>query len=75
MTEHIPTVVVGAGQAGLALSHCLTARGLEHVVLERGTIAHSWRTAAVGLLQPALPQLADPVARATATTERIPRAS
>jgi putative flavoprotein involved in K+ transport len=44
MTEYIPTVVVGAGQAGLALSHCLTARGLEHVVLDRGTIAHSWRT-------------------------------
>ena len=44
MTEYIPTVVVGAGQAGLALSHCLAARGLEHVVLDRGTIAHSWRT-------------------------------
>ena len=44
MTEHIATVVVGAGQAGLALSHCLTARGHEHVVLDRGTIAHSWRT-------------------------------
>jgi putative flavoprotein involved in K+ transport len=48
MTESIPspvpTVVVGAGQAGLALSRCLTARGLRHVVLERGTIAHSWRT-------------------------------
>jgi putative flavoprotein involved in K+ transport len=44
MTEHIPTVVVGAGQSGLALSHCLTERGLAHAVLDRGTIAHSWRT-------------------------------
>lgn len=44
MTEHIPTVIVGAGQAGLALSHCLTERGLPHAVLDRGTIAHSWRT-------------------------------
>jgi len=44
ITGHIATVVIGAGQAGLALSHCLTARGLEHVVLDRGTIAHSWRT-------------------------------
>ena len=44
MTAHVPTVVVGAGQAGLALSHCLAARGHEHVVLERGTVAHSWRT-------------------------------
>ena len=63
MTEYIPTVVVGAGQAGLALSHCLTARGLEHVVLDRGTIAHSWRTQRWDSFSAALPQLADPTAR------------
>lgn len=33
------TVVIGAGQAGLALSHCLTERGHEHVLLERGRVA------------------------------------
>jgi putative flavoprotein involved in K+ transport len=37
-------VVVGAGQAGLATSACLTRAGVDHVVLERGTAAHSWRT-------------------------------
>ena len=36
--------VIGAGHAGLAMSYCLTARGIDHVVLERGEIANSWRT-------------------------------
>jgi putative flavoprotein involved in K+ transport len=37
-------VVVGAGPAGLAASAALTARGVEHVVLERGRPGESWRT-------------------------------
>ena len=36
-------VVVGAGHAGLATSRCLTERGIDHVVLERGEVANSWR--------------------------------
>jgi putative flavoprotein involved in K+ transport len=36
------TLIVGAGQAGLALSHCLSARGIDHVVLERGRIGERW---------------------------------
>ena len=36
-------IVVGAGQAGLAVSHELTAAGLDHTVLERGEIANTWR--------------------------------
>ena len=36
-------VVIGAGHAGLAASHCLTGLGIEHVVLERGEVANSWR--------------------------------
>jgi putative flavoprotein involved in K+ transport len=40
--EHNHTIVIGAGQAGLALSACLTERGHEHVVLERGRIAERW---------------------------------
>jgi putative flavoprotein involved in K+ transport len=35
-------IVVGAGQAGLAVSHLLTASGVEHVVLERGRVAERW---------------------------------
>ena len=37
-------VIIGAGQAGLAMSHGLTARGIEHVVLERGRVAERWRS-------------------------------
>ena len=37
-------VIVGGGQAGLAMSRCLTDRSIDHVVLERGDVAHSWET-------------------------------
>ncbi len=36
------TLIVGAGQAGLALSHHLTAAGHEHVLLERGRVGQRW---------------------------------
>jgi putative flavoprotein involved in K+ transport len=36
-------VVIGAGHAGLAMSQCLSARSIDHVVLERGEVANSWR--------------------------------
>ncbi|MET0941720.1 MAG: NAD(P)-binding domain-containing protein [Mesorhizobium sp.] len=38
------TVIVGAGHAGLAMSRCLAERSIDHVLLERGEVAHSWRT-------------------------------
>src|SRR6188472_966963 len=41
--EAANVLVVGAGQAGLALSHELSARGVEHLVLERGRVGQSWR--------------------------------
>lgn len=37
-------VVIGAGQAGLAVSRVLTDLAVEHVVLERGAVADRWRT-------------------------------
>jgi putative flavoprotein involved in K+ transport len=37
-------VIVGAGHAGLAMSRCLTDRSIDHVLLERGEVASSWRT-------------------------------
>jgi putative flavoprotein involved in K+ transport len=37
-------VVVGAGHAGLAMSRRLTERSIDHLVLERGEVANSWRT-------------------------------
>jgi putative flavoprotein involved in K+ transport len=36
--------VIGAGHAGLAMSRRLTERSIDHVVLERGEVANSWRT-------------------------------
>src|SRR4051812_4795779 len=38
------TVVIGAGHCGLAMSNLLTSRSIDHVVLERGEVANSWRT-------------------------------
>jgi putative flavoprotein involved in K+ transport len=39
----VTTVIVGAGHAGLAMSRCLTARSIDHVILERGEVANSWK--------------------------------
>lgn len=41
--EQVDTVVVGAGHAGLAMSHELTGLGVDHVVLEKGTVASRWK--------------------------------
>ena len=37
-------VVIGGGQAGLAMSYQLKQAGIDHVVLEKNQIAHSWKT-------------------------------
>jgi putative flavoprotein involved in K+ transport len=42
--EKIDTLVVGGGQAGLAMSYHLKRLGREHVVIERGRVAESWRS-------------------------------
>jgi putative flavoprotein involved in K+ transport len=38
------TIIIGGGQAGLAMSRCLTDRGVDHVILERGRVAERWRS-------------------------------
>lgn len=40
----VTTVVIGAGHCGLAMSRHLAARSIDHVVLDRGEVANSWRT-------------------------------
>ncbi|WNF45889.1 NAD(P)/FAD-dependent oxidoreductase [Pseudomonas sp. SG20056] len=40
----IDTLVVGAGQAGVAISEHLSKLGVPHLVLERNRIAEAWRT-------------------------------
>jgi putative flavoprotein involved in K+ transport len=41
--QHYPVAVIGGGQAGLSVSYCLMELGIDHIVLERKRIAHSWR--------------------------------
>jgi len=40
----VPAVVIGAGHAGLAVSHVLGPAGIEHRALERGSLAQRWRS-------------------------------
>ena len=42
--ERVETLVIGGGQAGLAMSHHLKQRALPHLVLERGRIGERWRS-------------------------------
>ncbi len=45
LPEKIDTLVVGGGQAGIAMSEHLSNNGVPHVVLERDRIAERWRSA------------------------------
>lgn len=40
---HFDVVIVGAGQAGLSMSHALTRAGIRHLVLEKNRVGHAWR--------------------------------
>lgn len=42
--KRIEALVIGGGQAGLAMSRSLTRNGVEHVVLERGRVGERWRS-------------------------------
>mgnify|MGYP000396690567 FL=1 len=43
MSQHHDVIIVGAGQAGLSLSHYLQQRGIDHLLLEKHTPMHAWR--------------------------------
>ena len=45
ITGHYPVVVIGGGQAGLAMSWCLKQRDVHHIVLERDRVGHEWADA------------------------------
>jgi putative flavoprotein involved in K+ transport len=43
-SEQVDIIIVGGGQAGLALSYYLTEQGREHPILEQGRLVESWRS-------------------------------
>ena len=43
MKNHYSVIVVGGGQAGLAISYCLKAKSIDHIVLEKNQIGYAWR--------------------------------
>jgi putative flavoprotein involved in K+ transport len=44
MKTHYPVIIVGGGQAGLSMSFCLKERGFDHLIFEKHTIGHAWRS-------------------------------
>lgn len=42
--EQIDTLIIGGGQAGLAMSDMLSRRGIAHLVIEQNRIAERWRS-------------------------------
>jgi putative flavoprotein involved in K+ transport len=43
-TTHYSVIIVGGGQAGLSMSACLKERGIDHLVIEKRSVVHTWRT-------------------------------
>lgn len=43
MKKHYPVIVIGGGQAGLAISYCLKSKNIDHIVLDKGEVGDSWR--------------------------------
>jgi putative flavoprotein involved in K+ transport len=41
--QHVTVAIIGGGQAGLSMSHCLKTRGIDHVVFEKHRVGHEWR--------------------------------
>ncbi|GJE19082.1 MSMEG_0569 family flavin-dependent oxidoreductase [Methylobacterium marchantiae] len=41
---HHSVIVVGGGQAGLSMSYQLRLRGIDHILFEKDSIAHAWKT-------------------------------
>ena len=57
-TTHYSVVIVGGGQSGLSLSHCLQQRGIDHLVIEKRSAGAHLAHAALGFVLPGHAQLA-----------------
>lgn len=44
MKKHFDVVIIGAGQSGLSMSYLLKEQGIDHVILEKKTVADSWKS-------------------------------
>src|SRR5689334_18134793 len=64
------TVIIGAGHAGLAMSRRLTERSIDHVILEWGEVANSWRTQRWNSLRLLTPKRAHEPARVELPRQR-----
>ena len=42
--RNVTTIIIGAGQSGLAMSRELSHRGVDHLVLEKGVVGEAWRS-------------------------------
>ncbi len=43
MTQHYPVIIIGGGQAGLAMSYCLQEHHVDHLVLEKHCLGYAWQ--------------------------------
>jgi putative flavoprotein involved in K+ transport len=43
MTKHYSVIIVGGGQAGLAISYCLKQKSIDHVIFEKNQIGYAWQ--------------------------------
>jgi len=42
--RHYPVIVAGGGQAGLSISYYLKQAGIDHLVIEKYSVTHTWRS-------------------------------
>ena len=42
-SQHYSVIIVGGGQAGLSMSYYLKEAGIDHLVIEKHTVTHTWR--------------------------------
>jgi putative flavoprotein involved in K+ transport len=44
MSDRYPVIIIGGGQAGLSMSYCLKQKGIDHIIFEKHSIGHEWRS-------------------------------
>ena len=44
MSTHVPSIIIGGGQAGLSISYCLKEHGIDNIIFEKNQVAYAWRS-------------------------------